>query len=109
MVATIGAVLGFWTQPWGTYVGASRETGIAAVGGAIVIVGSLLMAGGLIAFSVASARSRVLPAWLSVVVAVGAVSAVPWLHEATLQGALFGMAWAVVGVTLATLRPVQRT
>jgi hypothetical protein len=108
VVATIGAVLGFWTQPWGTYAGASRETGIAAVGGAIVIVGSLLMAIGLIAFAVAAARSRILPAWLSIPGAVGAVSAVPWLHEATVQGALFGVAWVMVGVTLASRRPLRR-
>jgi hypothetical protein len=103
-MATIGAVLGFWTQPWGTYVGASRETGVAALGGAIVIIGSLLMAIGLVAFSAAAARSRILPAWLSIVVAVGALSAVPWLHEATLQGALFGVAWVLVGVALGTQR-----
>jgi hypothetical protein len=92
VVAMIGAVLGFWTQPWGTNVGATRETGIAAVGGPIVIAGSLLMAIGLVAFARASARSRLLPAWLSIVT-VGALSVVPWLHEATLQGALFGVAW----------------
>jgi hypothetical protein len=107
-VAAIGAVLGFWTQPWGTYVGASRETGVAALGGAIVIVGSLLMAIGLIAFAAAATRSRILPAWLSIVLAGGALSAVPWLYEATLQGALFGAAWVLVGATLATQRPPPR-
>jgi hypothetical protein len=99
-VASTGIVLGFWTQPWGTYAGASRETGVAAIGGAVVIAGSLLLAVGVVAFAIAAARARVLPAWLALLVAVGAITAVPWLYEAP-QGIGFGVAWLVVGLYLA--------
>jgi hypothetical protein len=99
-VAATGIVLGFWTQPLGTYAGASRETGVAAIGGAVVIVGSLLMAAGIVAFAIAAGRARLLPNWLALLIAVGAISAVPWLYEAP-QGIGFGVAWLVAGVYLA--------
>ena len=66
------------------------------------------MAIGLVAFAVVSARSRILPGWLSIVLAVAALIAVPWLYEAVPQGALFGVAWVSVGVTLALQRPLPR-
>jgi hypothetical protein len=103
-VAATGIVLGFWTQPWGTYVGASRESGVAAIGGAVVIVGSLLLAVGIVAFAIAAARARVLPVWLALLVAVGAITTVPWLYEAP-QGIGFGVAWLVVGLYLAVRGP----
>jgi hypothetical protein len=102
-VAATGIVLGFWTQPWGTYAGASRESGVAAIGGAVVIVGSLLLAVGIVAFAIAAARARVLPVWLALLVAVGATTAVPWLYEAP-QGIGFGVAWLAVGPYLAVRR-----
>jgi hypothetical protein len=99
-ISFAGIVLGFWTQPWGTYAGASRETGVAAIGGATVIVGSLAMAVGLIAFAVMAARARVLAGWVAVLIAVGALTSIPWLYEAA-QGVGFGIAWLVTGLYLA--------
>ena len=107
-VATVGIVLGFWTQPWGTYAGASRKTGVAAIGGSVVIVGSLLTAVGIVAFAGTAARARSLPGWLAVLVAVGALTAVPWLYEAP-QGVGFGVAWLVTGLYLATGRSLGHT
>lgn len=98
VVCSVGVVLGFWSQPWRTYVGASRETGVAAIGGGLVAVGTLLLAIGLVMAGVVLVRRSVVPRWLGVVVGVGALSTFPWLHETTVQGPLFGLSWVAVAV-----------
>jgi hypothetical protein len=99
-VAATGAALGFWTQPLGTYVGASRTAGIAATGGLLAMTGSLAVAVGLVLFGIAAGRAHVVPPWAAVLLGVAGVSTVPWLHESP-QGIVFGVAWLGVGAVLA--------
>lgn len=99
-VAATGAALGFWTQPLGTYVGASRTAGIAATGGLLAMAGSLAVAVGLVLFGVMAGRARILPTWGAVLLGVAGISTVPWLHESP-QGVAFGIAWLAIGASLA--------
>jgi hypothetical protein len=96
-LAAVGAFVGFWSQPFGTYAGASRDVGAGALGGGIVFVGSALMAASLIVFAAVAARTRALPVWLATIVGLGALLAVPWLYE-SFQGVVFGIAMLVLGV-----------
>lgn len=100
-VATAGVILGFWTMPWGSYA-VSRSSGLPAVGGALTSLGSLLLVLGLVPAAVGLRRAGVMSWWAVLVLAVGAISAVPWLHETYPQGIVFGLAMVLVG--LASLR-----
>lgn len=100
-VVTAGVVLGFWTMPWGSYA-VSRSSGLPAVGGALTSLGSLVLVLGLVPVAIGLRRAGVMSWWAVVVLAVGAFSAVPWLHETYPQGVLFGLAMVLVG--LASLR-----
>ena len=99
-VAATGAALGFWTQPLGTYVGATRSAGVAVTGGLLAMAGSVAVAVGLMAVAVTAARARILPGWVAVLLGVAGVSTVPWLHESP-HGVVFGIAWLVIGAFLA--------
>jgi hypothetical protein len=96
-LAAVGAFIGFWSQPFGTYVDASRDFGAGALGGGMMSVGSTLMGAALVAFAWVAARTRAVPAWLAVVLGLGALSAVPWLHE-SIPGVGFGIAMLILGV-----------
>jgi hypothetical protein len=104
-VAATGAALGFWTQPIGSYVGASRTAGIAATGGLLAMVGSLVLAAGLVLVGVTARRAHVVPGWVAVALGLAGVSTVPWLHESP-QGVASGVAWLVIGAFLT--RPLDR-
>ena len=99
-VAATGAALGFWTQPLGTYVGASRTAGIAATGGLLSMAGSLAVAVGLLLVGVRVGRARIVPGWVAILLGVAGLSTVPWLHESP-QGVVFGIAWLGIGTFLA--------
>jgi hypothetical protein len=99
-IAATGAALGFWTQPFGTYVGASRTAGIAATGGLLAMAGSLAVAVGLVLFGIAAGRAGVVPPWAAVLLGIAGTSTVPWLHESP-QGIVFGVAWLGIGAVLA--------
>lgn len=96
LVAGAGAVLGFWTQPFGTYVGVSRESGIAATGGVLAMLGSGISAVAMPATGIVAARARLVPARVAVLVGLAGLSIVPWLHE-SLWAVGFGIAWLAVG------------
>jgi hypothetical protein len=98
--AATGAALGFWTQPVGTYVGASRTAGIAVTGGLLAMAGSVAVAVGLVAVGLTAGRAGIVPGWVAVLLGVAGVSTVPWLHESP-QGVVFGIAWLVIGAFLA--------
>lgn len=99
-VAATGAMLGFWTQPIGTYEGASRAIGLAASGGFLAMLGTVILAAGLVLVGVVAARARVLPGWAGAVLAVAGLSTVPWLHESP-HGVAFGVAWLALGAFFA--------
>ena len=101
VVAATGAALGFWTQPIGTYDGASRAIGVAASGGFLALIGSVILAVGLVGVGVGASRARVLPGWAGALLAVAGLSVVPWLHESP-YGVVFGLAWLGLGGFLAT-------
>jgi hypothetical protein len=99
-VASAGATLGFWTQPVGTYFGASRESGAAAIGGLLAMLGSGITAVGLVAMGIAAARVRLVSGWVAVLLPLAGLSTVPWLHESP-WAIGFGIAWIGVGGCLA--------
>jgi hypothetical protein len=100
LVAGVGATLGFWTQPVGTYEGASRESGVAAIGGLLAMLGSGLTAVGLVAMGIGAARVRLLSGWVALLLPLAGLSIVPWLHESP-SAIGFGIAWIGVGGWLA--------
>jgi hypothetical protein len=102
-VAATGAALGFWTQPFGTYVGVSRTVGIAATGGLLAMAGSVALSVGLALVGFTAGRARIVPGWVAILLGVAGVSTVPWLHESP-QGVVFGLAFLAIGIYLA--RPV---
>lgn len=99
-VMAVGAGSGFWTQPIGTYVGASRTAGIAATGGLLAMIGSVIAAVGLMLVGLAAGRARTVPRWTAALIGIAGISTVPWLHESP-QGVAFGLAWLGVGTVLA--------
>jgi hypothetical protein len=101
VLAATGATLGFWTQPIGTYEGASRAFGLAASGGFLAMLGSVMLAAGLVLVGIAAVRARVLPGWAGALLAVAGLSTVPWLHESP-HGVMFGVAWLALGCFFAT-------
>ena len=63
------------------------------------MAGSLAVALGLVLVGLGAGRARLLPGWAAVLLAVGGLSTVPWLHESP-QGVVFGFAWLGVGCAL---------
>ena len=100
VITAVGAAAGFWTQPIGTYLGASRTGGIAATGGLVAMAGSLAAAVGLVLVGLAAGRAQIVPGWEAVLLGIAGLATVPWLHESP-QGVLFGIAWLCIGAVFA--------
>jgi hypothetical protein len=103
VVAAFGSALGFWLQPVGTYIGASREIGVAAAGGMLAFVGSFVAAIGLVLVAATAARSRLVRQSAAAVVTIIGLALVPWLHEST-WSLVVGLGWLALGVLLASGR-----
>ena len=91
----LGVAVEFWSFPWGSY-GVGFETGLPQVGGVIQARASLLITIGLIMFTIALVRARIMPVWAAPVLMVGGVTTfyltpVSWIP---------GIAWLLLGAVL---------
>lgn len=103
MVA-VGISVVFWPIPWGSYT-LDWTDPLPKFGGILQALGTLLMAVGLVGFGIERAKAGVVPWPAALLLALGAITTVPWLHQ-TVVGGLFGVAWAAVGIALLRRRAI---
>jgi hypothetical protein len=97
---SLGVALEFWPFPWGSYALRFEEAALPRIGGVIQAVASLVFTVGTMAQSFDLVRTKVIPAWVALVLILGAfttffLTPVTWIP---------GAAWLVFGWMLSRQR-----
>ena len=96
LIVTILAVAGlYWSLPWGSYA-ADFGQPILFYGGLTASLSTIFLAIGMVPFAFDVARRGIWPSWMGVLLVVGPLTIIPWLHG-TLTGCGYGLAWLLLG------------
>jgi hypothetical protein len=96
-ILALGTAFQFWPFPTGSYALTFEEAGgLVTAGGVLQGLGSLLLAVAVVPFGIDLARGKIIPGWITPILALGALTTVfltpafPWP----------AVAWVVLGLTL---------
>ena len=97
LVMTVGLAASVWTIPWGDTTRVS--TALMDYGFIALMIASPIAFVGLTLLGIGAVRTKVMPTWTVVPLAIAGLAAVPWIHH-TLHGVLIGLSWLTVGYAL---------